>query len=601
MAGRIEDYAIIGDTQTAALVCADGSIDWLCLPRFDSGALFAALLGDDENGRWSIAPRGPVENTTRRYVGDSLVLETTFETASGTVKITDCMPIRSREPDVVRLVEGVDGTVEMHMDLRVRFDYGRTVPWVMKVDDGLRMVAGPDAVTLQSPVTCHGEDKRTVADFTVEAGQKVPFLLAWHPSYEDHPTAVDVEAAIAETIVHWEQFAEQCSYDGPQPELVKRSLITLKALTYEPTGGIVAAATTSLPEHPGGSRNWDYRYCWLRDSTLTMQALLLAGYRDEAEAWERWLLRAVAGSPEQMQIIYGPAGERHLPEIELDWLAGYENSRPVRIGNAAANQFQLDVYGEIMDTFHMARLMGIQPAGHAWDVQKAMLEYLEGAWSEPDEGIWEVRGPRRHFTHSKVMAWVAFDRAVKAVDQFGLDGPADRWRAIRDQIHAEVCEHGFDAKRDTFTQYYGSDELDAAVLMIPLVHFLPADDDRVHGTVAAIQRDLVHDGFVRRYSTSAVGQVDGIGCAEATFLPCTFWLVEVLVLLGRQDEAEALFDQACAVGNDVGLFAEEYDPEAKRMLGNFPQAFTHLALVGAGFNIAQRGEPARRRGDGNDG
>jgi GH15 family glucan-1,4-alpha-glucosidase len=598
---RIEDYAVIGDTQTIALVSREGSIDWLCLPRFDSGACFAALLGDQGHGRWLLAPAGGVRRVTRRYLGDTLVLETEYETDDGVVRVTDCMPPREHDPDLVRLVEGMSGRVPMRMQLIIRFDYGSIVPWVRRVDGGLRAIAGPDAVTLHTPVPTHGEDMTTVAHFEVAAGEKVPFCLVWHPSHEVAPDTGDVPDRIEETVEWWSAWSSKARLvsEPGWREAQMRSLITLKALTYAPTGGIVAAATTSLPEKLGGVRNWDYRFCWLRDATLTLYSLLNAGYADEAVAWRDWLLRAVAGDPGDLQIMYGPAGERRLPEYEADWLPGYEGSAPVRIGNAAAMQFQLDVYGEVIDALHQGEHEGIEASPAAWALQRTLLDFLESAWSKPDEGIWEVRGPRRHFTHSKVMAWVALDRAICSVEGFGNEGFADRWRSLRDAIHDEVCQEAFDPERNTFTQYYGSRQLDAATLMIPLVGFLPATDPRMVGTVAAIERELLVDGFVMRYShTPETQDVDGLPPGEGAFLACTFWLADNLALQGRRDEAVEVFERLLALRNDVGLLSEEYDTETRRLVGNFPQAFSHVSLVNSARNLSEddEGGPMRRRG-----
>lgn len=599
---RLEDYALIGDTQTAALVGRDGSIDWLCLPRFDSASCFANLLGTPEHGRWSLAPVGEVRAVRRRYRGDTLVLETEFDADGGTVRVIDFMPPRQAEPDLVRVVEGVRGRVAMRSELVIAFEYGTASPWVSRHDDGrLRAVAGPDALCLACPVPVDASDHLITAELSVGAGDRLAFTLAWHPSHLAPPAAVDGLAALDDSIAWWEEWAGRCRYDGEWPELVMRSLLTLKALTYAPTGGIVAAPTTSLPEWIGGVRNWDYRYCWLRDATFTLYSLLVAGYEDEASAWRDWLLRAVAGEPDEMQIMYGPAGERRITELELPWLPGYEGSAPVRIGNAASNQFQLDIYGEILDAMHQSRRAGVPHEAAGWDLQRALMETLEGRWRQPDEGIWEVRGPRRHFTHSKVMAWVAADRAVKAVEQFGYDGPADRWKALRSEIHRDVCRRGFDPDRNTFTQSYDDPRLDASLLMIPLVGFLPPSDPRVAGTVDAVQRELCHDGFVLRYRTDSDGEVDGLPPGEGAFLPCTFWLADNLMLLGRRDEGRALFDKLAGLANDVGLLAEEYDPVAGRLLGNFPQAFSHVSLVNGARNLSERGGgPAddRRDGDG---
>ena len=595
---RIEDYAVIGDTQTAALVGRDGSIDWLCLPRFDSGACFAALLGTHDHGHWQIAPAAGGVASARHYRGDSLVLETTFRTPDGTVRVVDCMPPRDRDPDVVRVVEGVSGRVPMRMELVIRFDYGRSVPWVRRVDGRLLAVAGPDALVLDTPVATRGEGLRTVADFSVDAGQQVPFVLEWHPSHDPPGPPIGAMEGVEDTYRWWAEWAGACSDEGEWRDAVVRSLVTLKALTFAPTGGIVAAATTSLPEQLGGVRNWDYRFCWLRDATFTLYALMSAGYQEEAQAWRDWLLRAVAGSPADMQIMYGCGGERRLPELVLDWLPGYEGARPVRIGNAAVDQFQLDVFGEVMDSLHHARRIGIPPDPFAWSLQQALMEFLESRWTEPDEGIWEVRGPRRHFTHSKMMAWVAADRAVKAVEHFGLDGPAERWRRLRDAVKAEVCERGWDAERQTFTQFYGGVELDAALLLMPLVGFLPAGDRRVQGTVAAIERELCEDGFVHRYTTD--GGIDGLPPGEGAFLACTFWLADNYALAGRDGEARDTFERLLALRNDVGLLAEEYDVGARRQVGNFPQAFSHVPLVNTARNLSGRGGPGQRRSEEQD-
>ena len=596
MGTRIEDYALIGDTQTAALVGRDGSIDWLCLPRFDSGACFAALLGDRSNGRWKLAPAADRPRVEREYVEGTLVLRTTFHTAEGTVTVTDCMPVREDVPDLVRVVDGVSGAVPMEMDLVVRFDYGAVVPWVRQLDGALSLAAGPDALQLTAGVPTTGGDHElaTTARFTVRAGDRVPFVLTWHPSWEP-PHIADSAAIVDATIAWWQDWSSRCTEVTSHTDVVQRSLITLKALTYAPTGGIVAAATTSLPEVLGGVRNWDYRYCWLRDSTFTLQALLHAGYQDEAVAWRDWLLRAVAGAPSQLQIMYGLAGERRLPELELGWLPGYEGSRPVRTGNEAASQRQLDVYGEVMDSLHQARVTGIPSDADSWTVQRELLDWLEGGWREPDQGLWEIRSPARHFVHSKVMSWVAFDRAVRAVEHFDLPGHAHRWGAIRDEIHREVCEHGWDPVRSTFTQSYGSEELDASLLMIPLVGFLPPDDERVGGTIEAIRRELVVDGFVARYPTQEGPSLDGLPGHEGAFLLCSFWLADALALAGRTDEASELFERLVGLTNDVGLLAEEYDPTTGRMLGNFPQAFSHVGLVTTAMNLGAGAHPAEQR------
>jgi GH15 family glucan-1,4-alpha-glucosidase len=595
VAAPIEDYALIGDTHTAALVSREGSIDWLCLPRFDSPACFAALLGDRSNGRWLLAPAGPAREVRRRYQGDTLVLETEYRTDEGIVRVVDCMPPRQWDPDVARIVEGVSGRVPMRMELTIRFDYGSIVPWVRHIDGALHAVAGPDSVWLRTPVPVRGENWTTMADFTVAEGERVPFMLTWHASHRPAPRRIDPVQALGDTEAWWGEWASRIDYRGGWQDAVIRSLLTLKALTYAPTGGIVAAPTTSLPEQLGGVRNWDYRYCWLRDATFTLSALMLAGLADEARAWREWLLRAVAGQPKQMQILYGVAGERRVLEQELSWLGGYEGSKPVRIGNAAVHQFQLDVYGEVMDTLHLGRHIGLESDPWTWDLQRALLEFLESSWREPDEGIWEIRGPRRHFTHSKVMAWVALDRAIKAVELSGLEGPVDRWRAARGELHDEVCREGYDRERDSFVQYYGADHLDASLLQIPLVGFLAADDPRVKGTVAAIQRELMSDGLVHRYPPEGSEHVDGLPPGEGPFLACTFWLADNLALMGRREEALAIFERLLTLRNDVGLLAEEFDPATGRQLGNFPQAFSHVALVNTANYLSEGPTPAWAR------
>ncbi|MDA5283246.1 glycoside hydrolase family 15 protein [Streptomyces sp. NPDC054904] len=589
----IEDYALIGDLMTSGLVGRDGSIDWLCLPRFDSAACFAALLGDQENGHWRIAPTGAADGepcTRRAYVDSSLILESYWETSDGTVKVIDFMPQRDTAPDVMRIVEGVTGRVTLHSTLRLRFDYGHVVPWVRRSEGDRVAVAGPDSAWFRSepPVRTWGEENSTCSEFTVDAGEKVAFVLTWHPSHEPRPEPVDPYAALEQSLADWRAWSSQCHYEGPYKEAVTRSLITLKGLTYAPTGGIVAAATTSLPEELGGVRNWDYRYCWLRDSTLTLGALLATGFLDEARAWRAWLLRAAAGDPADLQIMYGIAGERRIPETDLPWLRGYASSAPVRVGNAAVDQLQLDVYGEVIDSLHLARSSGLPAERHAWRIQLALLDFLEKNWRRPDEGLWEVRGPRRHFVHSKVMAWVAADRAVRTIERDpGIPGDVERWRAIRDEVHADVCEHGYDAERGTFTQYYGSRELDAATLLIPRVGFLPPDDPRVIGTVDAVRAELGGNGLVRRYTTEGPS-VDGLPGDEGAFLACSFWLVDALHMTGRGKEARELFERLLEVRNDVGLLAEEYDPVAGRQLGNFPQAFSHVGLVNSALTLAGR-------------
>jgi len=590
---HIEDYALIGDEQTAALVGRDGSVDWLCLPRFDSPACFARLLGDEENGHWLIAPKGAEGPCTRRaYRHDTLVLDTEWETAEGAVRVTDLMPQRDRAPDVVRVVEGLSGEVTVHSTLRLRFGYGSIVPWMRRSGDHRVAVAGPDSVWLRSepPVRTWGEDFGTHSEFTVKKGEKVAFVLTWHPSHQPRPRQIDPYEVLRSSVEDWQAWASACRYHGPHRDAVMRSLITLKALTYRPTGGIVAAPTTSLPEEFGGVRNWDYRYCWLRDSTLTLGALLSCGYKQEAEAWRNWLLRAVAGDPADLQIMYGLAGERRLPEFELPWLSGFAGSAPVRIGNEAVDQLQLDVYGEVLDSVYLARRSGLSTNVHMWNIQAALLEWLRTEWRQPDEGLWEVRGGRRHFVHSKVMVWVAADRAVRALEENPkLRGDLDGWRALRDEVHREVCEKGFDPERNTFTQSYGSRELDAALLLVPRVGFLPPDDPRVVGTVDAIREELGHGGLVRRYSTDGT-PVDGLSGDEGTFLACSFWLADALHMTGRQKEARELFERLVGLANDVGLLAEEYDPVAHRQLGNFPQAFSHVGLVNTALALFGGGE-----------
>ncbi|MFJ8136583.1 glycoside hydrolase family 15 protein [Streptomyces sp. NPDC096013] len=579
---RIEDYALIGDEQTAALVGMDGSVDWLCLPRFDSAACFARLLGDEDNGHWRIAPEGADRCTRRAYRPDTLVLDTEWETAEGTIRVTDLMPQRHRAPDVVRIVEGLSGRVTVRSTMRLRFDYGAIVPWMRRSDGHHVAVAGPDSAWLRSEPEVHtwGEDFSTHSEFTVEADEKVAFVLTWHPSHEPRPALVDPYESLRASVADWQRWAARCRYDGPYRDVVVRSLITLKALTYRPTGGIVAAATTSLPEEMGGVRNWDYRYCWLRDSTLTLGALVSAGYHKEAEAWRDWLLRAVAGDPADLQIMYGVAGERRLPEFELPYLSGFGGSAPVRIGNGAVNQLQLDVYGEVMDSLWLARRAGLSPKPHMWSLQSVLLDWLRDHWKQPDEGLWEVRGGRRHFVHSKVMVWVAADRAVRTLEEYAdLSGDLEGWRELRDEVHRDVCEKGYDPERNTFTQYYGSQELDAALLLIPRFGFLPPDDPRVIGTVDAVREALGHDGFVRRYDTAADIPVDGLPGDEGAFLACSFWLADALQMTGRRKEARVLFERLVGLANDVGLLAEEYDPVAGRQLGNFPQAFSHIGLV----------------------
>jgi GH15 family glucan-1,4-alpha-glucosidase len=579
---KIEDYAFLSDTQTGALVSRDGCVDWLCLPRFDSPACFASLLGDKKNGHWRFFPEEKIEKTRRRYRDDTLILETEIETKSGAVRVIDFMPPRGENPDIIRIVEGLRGEVAIQMELIIRFDYGQIVPWVRKRHGGLEAIAGPDGLILRTPIETRGKDLTTVAEFTVTKGDRVPFVLTWFASHEEPPRKVNAEHALRDTEKYWRAWSSQFQSKGEWRDAVVRSLITLKGLTYAPTGGLVAALTTSLPEETGGVRNWDYRYCWLRDAALILLALLRAGYGEEAKSWREWLLRAIAGSPAQMQTIYGVRGERRLDEYEIPWLSGYENSRPVRIGNAAANQFQLDVYGEVLAAMWQADRAGIKMGEADWSLMVQLIKFLESNWQKPDEGIWEVRGGRKHFTHSKMMAWVAFDRAVKLVEECGCaaNENLERWQKIRDQIHAEVCERGYNTRMEAFTQFYGSDALDASLLTMPLTGFLPATDKRVRGTIDAIERELVQDGFVLRYRPQEEN-VDGLPGREGVFLPCSFWLADCLHLLDRKKEARELFERLLNVRNDLGLLSEEYDPREKRQLGNFPQAFSHVALISA--------------------
>jgi GH15 family glucan-1,4-alpha-glucosidase len=590
----IEDYALIGDCESAALVSRNGSIDWLCLPRFDSAACCAALLGGPEHGRWLLVPESAGVRTSRRYCDGTLVLETHHETDDGAVTVFDFMPMLGADrSDIVRLVVGRTGRVSMRTEIVLRFDYGWTVPWVRREGNGIKATAGPDTIHVTSDVPLHGKGLLTEATFDVTPGQSVAFAMTWHPSHHDPPARPNPAATLDSTIDWWRTWSARCSYDGEWREPVVRSLITLKALTFAPTGGIVAAPTTSLPENPGGVRNWDYRFCWLRDATFTLFALMSNGYLEEASAWREWLLRAVAGKPSQLQIMYGIAGERRLPELELPWLPGYEGSRPVRIGNAASGQFQLDVFGEVADALHAARRFGLDFVERGWTFERSLVTYLEGVWREPDEGIWEVRGPRRHFTHSKVMAWVAFDRAVKDVETLGLDGPIDRWRETRDRLHAEICAYAYDAELESFVQYYGARTLDASLLLLPVVGFLPVSDPRIVGTVRAVERTLVHNGFVHRYAVAS--NVDGLPGAEGAFLLCTCWLADVYVLQGRRAEARAIFERLLSIRNDLGLLAEEYDPTTRRLLGNFPQAFSHIGLVNTARNLSLADGPAQER------
>ncbi|MFJ6667287.1 glycoside hydrolase family 15 protein [Streptomyces sp. NPDC091383] len=596
MAGRIEDYALIGDMQTAALVCRDGTVDWLCLPRFDSHAIFAGLLGTEEHGFWRLGPAHaadaqPPSAARRSYRGDSLILESEWDTPRGTVRVTDFMPPRDGAPQLIRIVEGVTGRVPMRSALRMRFSYGRVVPWVHKHEGRTVAVAGPDSVWFDTEAETYGKSLTTYADFTVAPGDRIAFTISWEPSHKRPPALPEPEQSLEATESFWREWVEQCTYHGPYREAVIRSLITLKALTYAPTGGIVAAPTTSLPEDIGGVRNWDYRYTWLRDAAITLSSLLRTGYREEARAWREWLLRAVAGDPENLQIMYGIAGERELGEAELDWLPGYEDSAPVRVGNGAAHQLQLDVYGEVTEALHLAHMTGLARNDYASLLQLKLIRYLEDHWQEPDEGIWEVRGPRRHFVHSKVMAWVAVDRTIKLIESGDADGPLERWRELRDDIHRDVCEKGYDKERNTFTQSYGSQELDASLLLIPQMGFLPPDDKRVIGTIEAIQRELsTSDGFILRYPTEGQSEgVDGLPGDEGAFLACSFWMADDLAMIGRVDEARKLFEKLLALRNDLGLLAEEWDPRLKRQVGNFPQAFSHVPLIDTALRLTASG------------
>jgi GH15 family glucan-1,4-alpha-glucosidase len=596
MAGLIEDYALIGNCETAALVGRDGAIDWLCLPRFDSSACFAALLGDESHGRWKIGPVNPAK-IARRYRDDTLVLETVFETDEGAAMLTDCMSWRDGATDIVRQVKGLRGSVAMSMDLVVRFDYGASVPWVSRDEDGrVVFVAGPNRLVLQAGCEVDNRDMRTSAVFDVTADQKIEFVLTWSVSYRTIPQALDAAGAIATTAERWTDWAQRFSGAGEYSQIVLRSLITLKALTHFETGGIVAAPTTSLPEQLGGPRNWDYRFCWLRDATLTLYALMECNFVEEALAWRQWLIRAVAGSPEQLQIMYGVAGERRLDEWNIPWLAGYENSTPVHIGNAAAGQVQLDVYGEVMDALYLGRTKGMPSDGTAWELERSLIAHLQKIWREPDNGLWEQRAGRKQYTHSKVMAWVAMDRGIRSAEEFGLAAPLTEWRSLRQQIHDDVCANGFDENLNSFVQTYGSRNLDAALLMIPLVGFLPVTDSRVQGTIAAIEARLLADGFVMRYDNVEAG--DGLPGREGAFLACSFWLADNYVLQGRIKEARALFEKLTGLCNDVGLLSEEYDPHAKRQVGNFPQAFSHLGLINTAFNLSRVAGPAADRAGG---
>jgi GH15 family glucan-1,4-alpha-glucosidase len=597
MSVPIEDYGIIGNAYTAALVSRDGSIDWLCLPRFDADSIFGALLGDARHGRWLIAPADPVRQTSRRYREDTGILETSFETDGGRVTVVDFMPFTDSEEqiDLVRLVRGDRGSVRMRTEIVLRFDYGRAIPWVRRNLGGISAVSGPHAVQFVTPVALRGTPRLTTSGaFTVSAGETVPFTMTWHPSHHGGFRWRDPLEMLLATENQWHDWASHCCLKGPWRDTIVRSLITLKMLTYQPTGGIVAAATTSLPESIGGVRNWDYRICWIRDATLTLYALLSSGYRGEARAWREWLLRAAAGHPSEMQIMYGLAGERRLSELEIPWLPGYADSRPVRIGNAAYEQLQLDVYGELIDALYACQRYGLEVSPFAWDLQKKLLEYLETVWHRPDQGLWEMRSAPRHFTFSKIMCWVAFDRAIKSIDQYGFDGPRAHWDALRGKIAAQVVEQAYDAERNTFVQYYGARDLDASLLLIPQLGFLPPNDPRVRGTIAAIERELMRDGFVCRYPSRP--GTDGLPAGEGVFLACSFWLANSLALIGRRDDAIALFERLLEVSNDLGLLSEEYDPRSKRLLGNFPQAFSHVAIINTAANLAELETASAARG-----
>jgi GH15 family glucan-1,4-alpha-glucosidase len=596
----IEDYGMVGDLHTAAFVAKDGSIDWLCLPRFDSDACFASLLHDEDAGYWRLAPVGAHTATSRSYVGDSLVLETRWRTGDGEVRVLDFMPPRGEVADLVRIVEGVSGTVPMRTTLSLRFDYGRVRPWVRIDENGAAAIGGPHAVWVSSPVPLEHHDATLGAEFTVRAGDRADFVMAYQPSHLHRPDPIEPETSLDETLVFWDDWISQCRYQGRWESEVRRSLVLLKGLTYAPTGGILAAGTTSLPEDIGGVRNWDYRFCWLRDATFTLQALLGTGFTGEARAWREWLVRAVAGDPTKLQIMYGIDGSQRLPETQLDWLSGYAGSRPVRTGNAAAEQLQIDVWGEVLDGLHLARDAGLQVTDTAWDLQRALLDWLEGNWDEPDNGLWEMRGPRRHFVHSKVMTWAGLDRAVHTVETHGLEGPVQQWRSLRDRIHAEVCEQGYDAERGTFTQFYGSRGLDAALLLLPRVGFLPGDDPRIRGTVDAVQRELCRDDFLLRYDVDADGGADGLPGDEGVFIACTFWLADALHGAGRTTEAERLFERLLTLQNDLGIMSEEYDVTNRRHLGNTPQAYSHVGLVNTARNLSgtatRTSEDRRRQG-----
>ena len=597
MACKIEDYGLIGDCETAALVGRDGSIDWLCWPAFDSDACFAALLGTSKEGRWLIAPTEKIAKTTRRYWGDTLILETRFETETGTVVVIDFMPPRGKASDIVRLVRGVRGRTKLRMELVIRFGFGTDIPWVKQSEDGSGILAicGPDMAVLRTPIKTRGEDMTTVAEFEVGEGETVPFVLTYGPSHLDVPEAIDPEQALQDTRDFWTEWSGRCTYQGESRDLVMRSLITLKALTYKPTGGIIAAPTTSLPEILGGAKNWDYRFCWLRDATFTLLALMNSGYTEEASCWHAWLLRAVAGAPAHMQIMYGIKGQRRLLEWEADWLPGYEGAQPVRVGNAAHAQLQLDVYGELMDAFHQARVAKLELDETTWDLECKVLEHLAEIWNRPDSGIWERRGDGKHYVSSKVMTWVAFDRAVKSAEKFGFEAPLEHWRSLRDTIHRDVCEKGFDRKLNSFVESYGSQLLDASILLLPAVGFLPGDDPRVLGTLAAIEKHMIRDGFVLRHDRRE--PADQNQPIEGAFLACTLWLADAYVLAGETDRAQALFDRVVAIANDLGLLAEEFDTAAGRQTGNFPQALTHIALINTAHNLSDAKKPAMQRSE----
>ena len=586
-ATKIEDYAFLSDTQTGALVSRDGCVDWLCFPRFDSDACFASLLGTRDNGHWRFWPKEKIETTNRRYRGNALILETEIATKNGAVRLIDFMPPRGENPDLIRIVEGIRGEVAMQMELIIRFDYGRIIPWVRTAHGGLEAIAGPNGLILRTPVKTQGKDLTTVAEFTVKKGERVPFVLTWFASHSEPPKKVTPDHALRDTERYWKKWAKRCHRKTPWDDAVVRSLVTLKGLTYAPTGGIVAAATTSLPEEIGGVRNWDYRYCWLRDATFLLLGLMRLGFVDEARSWREWLLRAIAGSASQMQIMYGVDGQRRLEEYEIPWLSGYEKSKPVRVGNAASEQFQLDVFGEVLDAMYQTHRSGIETDDAEWRLLVQLMKFLESNWDKPDNGIWEVRGGRKHFTHSKMMAWLAFDRAVKLVETCNCAAGEnlERWQKIRDEIHTEVCQRGYNIDKKAFTQFYGTDALDASLLMMPLIGFLPATDERVRNTIEVIQRELLHDGFVLRYRPEEES-VDGLPGREGVFLPCSFWLVDCLYLIGRKKDARELFERLLNVRNDLGLLAEEYDPKSKRQLGNFPQAFSHVALVNAALFLS---------------